>query len=611
MNAILEGHDTLALLPTGGGKSVCFQVPAMMLDGICIVVTPLIALMKDQVEHLKRRGIDAAAIHSGMSRHEIDICLDNCIHGRVKFLYIAPERIQTEMFQVRVAQMKVALLAVDEAHCISQWGYDFRPSYLKIALIRELKPQVPVVALTATATRAVSEDIIAKLLFRDSYKVFSKTFARDNLSFVVRPTENKEKKLFEILQKIKGSAIIYVRSRKATQEMARRLEQRGIKASYYHAGLDHESRAKRQEEWIKNKTRVMVSTNAFGMGIDKPDVRVVIHTDLPENIESYYQEAGRAGRDGQRSYAVVLYHEADIITLKTKIAQTHPSIDFLKKLYQALANYYQLAVGSGYGESYDFDLHIFAERFGLQAADVYNALKRLEEEGVIQFNESFYSPSHLHFLVDAIKLYEFQIAHAPFDALIKMLLRLYGGELYAGFVRISEAYLARALQVSPEEVQKSLTHLHALNIMLYQPVKDKPQITFLTPRQDADHLVLDANRLEERKQLSISRMEAMINFVSTSHRCRMQMIQEYFDEDPERECGICDVCIGKRKNANSNVLKSIQEEVLTILSGKVLSIEEVEQILNPRNHELFVDAVREMVEEGVLVYDHTWRLKRT
>src|SRR5688572_22872790 len=408
--------------------------------------------MKDQVEQLKQREINAAAVHAAMSRFEVDILLNNCIYGSVKFLYVSPERLQTELFIARVKQMKTGLIAVDEAHCISQWGYDFRPPYLQIAALREIKPDVPVIALTATATAQVRDDIMEKLLFHEGAGVFQKSFARENLSFVVRKTDNKDKKLLEILQKVNGSAIIYVRSRKVTEQVAGWLNKKNIKASFYHAGLSFEDRTKRQDEWINNETRVMVATNAFGMGIDKPDVRIVIHLDLPENLEAYYQEAGRAGRDGKRSYTVVLYQDADVINLKQKFEQSQPSIEFLKKIYQSLANFYQLALGSAEGESFDFEVFEFSERFKYNPVEVYNALKKLEEEGLIQFNESFYSPSTLHFVVDHTRLYEFQVANAKFDELLKMLLRLYGGELFSNFVRISEGNIARALKISRSEV---------------------------------------------------------------------------------------------------------------------------------------------------------------
>ena len=609
VRSVLDGHDTLALLPTGGGKSICFQVPALIREGICIVITPLIALMKDQVEQLKKRGIEAVAIHSGMKRHEIDLYLNNSIFGNIRFLYVSPERLQTEIFIERVKQMKVGLISVDEAHCISQWGYDFRPPYLQITSLRDLKPDVPIIALTASATAQVQQDIMDKLAFRKPACVFRKSFARDNLSFVVRKTENKEKKLLEILQKVNGTAIIYVRSRKATKDVAKILSRRNLSASYYHAGLSFEDRAKRQEEWISGKTRVMVATNAFGMGIDKADVRIVIHLDIPENPESYYQEAGRAGRDGHRSYAAILYQEADITNIRHKVEQSLPSIEYIRKIYQCLANFYQLATGSAEGESYDFELHKFSERFALNPIEVYSALKKLEEEGIIQFNESFYSPSTLHIQVDHATLYQFQVAHAKFDEPLKMLMRLYGGELFSGFVRISESYIANAFKVSLQEVTSILKHLHELGVVLYTPVRDQPQITFVIPRQDADHLPLNIKRMEERRKLIMGKLEAMVEYVSTAHRCRMQMIQEYFNEVTLKECNICDVCIVKRKTENSNTYELLKREILNTLKTQVLAVEKLEEILAPKESEIFVDVVREMVDEGVIEYDKVWRLQ--
>jgi ATP-dependent DNA helicase RecQ len=608
INTVLEGKDTLALLPTGGGKSVCFQVPAMLKEGLCVVITPLIALMKDQVEQLKRRGIEAIAIHSGMSRQQIDILLNNAIYGSVKFLYVSPERLLTEIFVVRVRQMNVGFIAVDEAHCISQWGYDFRPAYLQIASLRELIPTATMIALTATATTVVRDDIIQKLAFRKPWAVFQASFARDNVSFVVRKTENKEKKLLEILQKIKGSAIIYVRSRKATQEIAEWLTKKKISASFYHAGLGFEERTRKQDAWIKNASRVMVATNAFGMGIDKPDVRVVVHVDLPENIESYYQEAGRAGRDGHRAYAVMIYHDGDVLNTRAKVEQGHPDRDVLVKVYQALANYYQLAIGSGEGQSFDFDLVNFSERFHFHSTEVYAAMKKLEEEGVIQFNESFYSPSTLHLSLDKGKLYEFQVANAKFDGLLKMLMRLYGGEILSGFAKISESYLARGLNESLQTVVKALRHLDELRVLIYQPVKDQPQVTFVLPRQDADRLPLDLKRMADRKKLVFEKLNAMIAYVSGSQRCRMQMIQDYFGEVSQETCGICDVCIERRKKDNAHAFEDLKEEILHILKQKSMTVEQVEEQIAPDNPELFVDVVREMIDEGLLEYDDAWKL---
>lgn len=609
IDSVVAGHDTLALLPTGGGKSICFQVPGLQLEGLCIVISPLIALMKDQVENLKSRGIHAVAIHSAMSREEIDIHLNNCIYGDVKFLYLSPERLHTEIFIERVKQMNVGLIAVDEAHCISQWGYDFRPSYLQIAKLRDLLPAVRMIALTASATPQVKDDIVDKLRFKKGFQVYQKTFARENLSFVVRKTENKDRKLMEVLQKVPGPVIIYSRSRKGTQELAGELNKKGVSATFYHAGLTFEQRTDHQEQWIKNKKRVMVATNAFGMGIDKPDVRIVAHLDLPENLESYYQEAGRAGRDGKQAYAVVIYHDADVATLQTKTKQSQPSVIVLKKTYQALANFYQLAMGSGEGESFDFELYDFCDRFALQPTLTYNALRKLEEEGLIEFNESFYSPSVVHISMDKARLYEFQVANEQFDPLIKMLLRLYGGQLYNDFTKISEPYLAKGLKIKTSELIGALRHLHELKIIVYKPAKEKPQITFVLPRQDAEKLPLDVKRLEERKALIESKMKAMSTYVTSVHRCRMHMIQEYFGEETFQTCGKCDVCIEQKRKENTVQLQSLRGEILTLVKSKLYTIDQLEERIAPSDTQLFIDLVREMVDEGELEYDKVWRLK--
>ncbi len=608
IHSILEGKDTVALLPTGGGKSICFQVPAMMLDGVCVVVTPLIALMKDQVEQLHKRNISAVAIYSGMAWREIDMYLDNCVHGQTKFLYVSPERLKTEVFVERFKRMNVSLIAVDEAHCISQWGYDFRPPYLEIGNLRLLKAEVPIVALTATATPTVLADIQEKLSFKKEHSVFQMSFARDNLSFVVRKSERKEKKLLEVVQAVQGSAIVYVRSRKLAQELATYFEKNKISATYYHAGLSFKQRNETQDNWVKGKVRIMTATNAFGMGIDKPDVRLVVHFDLPENIESYYQEAGRAGRDGKRSYATILYEEADLELLKTRVQQSHPDIDFLKRIYQGLANYYQLAKGAGLGESFDFEVHDFADRFSFHPGEVYPALARLQEEGLIQFNDSYYSPSQLHWRMTKPQLYEFQIANINFEPLIKTLLRLYGGELFSGFAAISETYLANALSMKVEQLIKLLKHLDELKVIRYTPVKDQAQLTFLTERHDAGSLPIDHKRLQERKALAISKMEAVTDYATQSVQCRMQKIQDYFGEDTSILCGICDVCIQNKKLDQEKIIADIRSEVLHLLAESPLTVDKLEETIAPRQHEVFVDVIRMLVDESKIRYDEFWVL---
>jgi ATP-dependent DNA helicase RecQ len=609
IGSILSKQDTLALLPTGGGKSVCFQVPAIAMEGMCLVVSPLIALMKDQVEGLKKKGIEAVAVHAGLTRYEIDLYLNNCMQGGVKFLYLSPERIHTEMFQERVKNMPISLLAVDEAHCISQWGYDFRPAYLHIRQLREVLPQVPIMALTATATKKVRDDIIEKLSFRPDHKIYQQSFARDNLSFVIRKSENKEKKLLEILQKVQGSVIIYARSRKTTEDLAYWLVKKNISATYYHAGLSFLQRTSNQDAWLKGHHRVVVATNAFGMGIDKADVRIVIHLDLPDNLESYYQEAGRAGRDGLRAYAAVIFHDRDIRSLQTKFIQSHPQLDYLKQVYQALSNYYQLAIGSGEGESFDFDLHAFTERFSFQALEVYAALKKLEGEGLLEFNESFYSPSTMHISMDKGRLYEFQVANERFDPVIKMILRLYGGALFTEFVKISEAYLAKALKITSDELISLLQHLHNMKVIIYNPVKDRPQVTFMMPRQDATRLPIDVVRLKERRNLDEEKMNAMIEFVTSSHRCRMEMVLDYFDEDVYQPCGKCDVCIANKKQENKSEIETLQKEIINLIKQQSCTVEQLEEKINPRDTELFVDVIRDLVDGGDLEYDEVWKLR--
>jgi ATP-dependent DNA helicase RecQ len=609
ISASLEGKDVLAILPTGAGKSVCFQVTSLMKDGLCVVVTPLIALMQDQVQQLKRKGIPAIAIHSGMNRTEIDIALDNCVYGKEKFLYVSPERLQTEIFRERFKKMKVNLIAIDEAHCISQWGYDFRPPYLKIAELREFRPEVPFMALTASATKHVRDDITANLELKTP-EYFQKSFARENLSFVVRKTETKEKQLLDILRKVPGPAIVYVRSRKATETTAKFLERNKINSIFYHAGLTTEERSGRQQDWIGNQKRVMVATNAFGMGINKADVRTVIHLDLPENMEAYYQEAGRAGRDGRRSYATIIYHESDLIALRHKVELSQPDLSELKKTYQALANYYQLALGAGSGEAFDFDLDIFCNRFNLKQAIVYPVLKKLEEFGLILLNEGFHRPSRIHFQIDKKKIYAFQVANALFDPLIKTLMRLYGAELFSDFMVISENHVASSLRISVEEVKKELRRLHELQLLIYEAASDDPQIVFVIPRQDADRLPIDKKEFESRRKLHFDKMDTMIGYAEQTHRCRMQIIQEYFDEITYETCGVCDVCISKKKKDDSVTLKDYFEQINYLLGQKPMTVDELEVAVAAKDKELFIEAVRELVDAGTIFYDDVWVLRK-
>lgn len=580
-----------------------------MKEGVCVVITPLIALMQDQVEQLKKRGIGAAAVHSGMNRSEIDIVLDNCVYGKQKFLYVSPERLQTEMFRERFKKMNVNLVAVDEAHCISQWGYDFRPPYLLIAQLREVNPAVPFMAVTASATPAVRDDIIANLKLK-SPALFQKSFARDNLSLVVRKTETKEKQLLNILRKVPGSAIVYVRSRKTTESTAKFLTRNKINSIFYHAGLNTEERTSRQQDWINNDVRVMVATNAFGMGINKADVRAVVHLDLPENMESYYQEAGRAGRDGKRSYATIVYHESDAVALRHKTELAQPDLGELKKTYQALANFYQLAIGAGTSDAFNFDLDIFCSRFNFKQASVYPVLKKLEEFGLILLNEGFHRPSRLHFQVEKAKLYEFQVANENVDPLIKTLMRSYGAELFSDFVTIAEGHVAKTLKISKEEVKRELERLQTQQILIYEPASDEPQIVFVLPRQDAERLPIDKKDFERRRKLHFDKMDAMLDYANQENRCRMQVIQEYFGEITYDTCGICDVCIGKKKKDSSAAMKDYCDQIHYLLKQKPMSIDELEAAVAARDKELFIEVVRELVEAGSIFYDEVWMLHK-
>lgn len=544
IQSVLLGRDTLALLPTGGGKSVCFQVPALAKDGICLVISPLIALMKDQVENLVAKGIEAVSIVSGMSKREVDIALDNCIYGNVKFLYLSPERLLSELVQERVSYMKVNLIAVDEAHCISQWGYDFRPPYLHIADLRQIHPHVPVLALTATATADVREDIQDKLLFKQR-NVFTKSFERKNISYVVQHQENKMQRMLDVVRGVKGSGIVYVRSRKETFDIAQVLNQNGYSADYYHAGLEAEQRSKKQENWKANQTRIMVATNAFGMGIDKPDVRFVIHKDLPESLEAYYQEAGRAGRDEQKAYAVLLYNQADRFKLERKFELNFPTVDEIKKVYHNLGSYYQLAYGAGAGVSFDLDLGSFCAKYQLDAIKTLNSLKFLERNDYVSFTESVFLPSRFRFLVMNEELYHFQIQNMGWDPFIKTLLRSYGGS-FENYVSIREFDLATRMNTSVQQVIEGLNQLQQMGLLNYLPQTDKPQVTFLNARLDIKEVTIDKRYIEQRKQIFKQKMDAVFHYAEARF-CRSCMLLSYFDEPDARKCGVCDICLEEKE----------------------------------------------------------------
>lgn len=598
--SVLEGKDTLALLPTGGGKSICFQVPALAKEGICLVISPLIALMKDQVDNLKKRRILAAAIYSGMGKREIDTILDNCIYGNYKFLYVSPERLKTEIFIERFKKMKVNLIAVDEAHCISQWGYDFRPPYLEIAEIRTHHPAVPCLALTASATLMVKQDIIDKLKLQKP-SVFVRSFTRKNLSYAVRMAENKLEKAIEILRKIPGSTIVYVRSRKGTKEIANTLQQMGISATFYHAGLDNASREERQATWKANKVRVMVATNAFGMGIDKPDVRMVIHIDIPENLENYYQEAGRAGRDEKKAYAVLLTNKQDLEVLDERAQKAYPPIEYLRRVYQSLANHYRMAVGSGEMASFDFDLPQFADQYKLEPVTTYNALKVLQENDFVELSESFFAPSTIHFLVNQSKLYEFQISNEKLDPLIKTLLRTFGGELFVEYISIQESKLAKYAGIPESELVKQLKYLDQVGILAYHPRKDTPQITFLTPRYDAGKLPLDVAWIESRKKNHLDKAKAIQDYVANLVLCRSLQIAAYFGEENDKACGICDVCLSK-KSKTALQQEKIRKRILeTLGTGKVFTLHNVSEVCGIKPDPLIGTLLRELEDEGIVV----------
>ena len=568
IESVAAGKDTLGLMPTGGGKSITFQVVSLSKPGMCLVVTPLIALMKDQVENLNKKGIKALAIHSGMSKREIKITLDNAAWGDYKFLYVSPERLNSENFLTRLKQMDINLLTVDEAHCISQWGYDFRPSYLNIAEVRKEMPGVPVLALTATATPKVADDIQEKLMFKEK-NLLKMSFQRENLNYLVRQVEDKNGYLLKTLDKVKGSGVIYVRSRKHTREIADELRKNRISADYYHAGLSHLVRNKRQDDWLKGDTRVIVATNAFGMGIDKHDVRFVIHIDPPDSLEAYYQEAGRAGRDGKRSAAVLLFNNADKVKLKKHISTAFPELANIKRIYEALCNYFQVAVGFGKGQTHEFHLQLFAQAYKFQQAMVYNSLKILQREGYLEFTEEVDNPSRVAFIVSRDELYKFQVANAVYDDFIKLILRSYTG-LFSGYVAIDEELLGKRAGLDQDQVYNFLKHLRKSNVIDYVPRSQSPFIYFGRERIAIDRLKISKENYDTRKQDFSDRIHAVIHYSTASDTCRSQILLNYFGEDDAAPCGTCDVCQNMdRLEVSTFEFKDIGKRIQQILSKPI------------------------------------------
>jgi ATP-dependent DNA helicase RecQ len=593
INAVLEGRDTLALMPTGGGKSLCFQVPALMREGVCLVISPLIALMKDQVENLRARGIPALAIYSGMTKREVENALDHCTYGKVKFLYVSPERLLNEHFRIRLQYIPLSLLAIDEAHCISEWGYDFRPAYLQIHQLRLLKPDVPVLALTATATAPVIVDIQEKLGF-SKHNVFKKSFQRPNLTYVVREEEDKLGLTVRVLRKYLGSGIIYVRNRRETQDLARYLLKEGISADFYHAGLPSEERSRKQEAWKNNLTRIMVATNAFGMGIDKPDVRVVMHLELPDSLEAYYQEAGRGGRDQKRAHAVLLFQKHDLQKAMRKWEISFPSIDQIKAVYHHLGNYYQLAYGAGEYLTFDFDIIAFCERYTLDVLSTFNALGFLEKDGWLSVTETVFLPSKIHFLLDASSLYAYQVANSAHDPLIKLILRTYGGT-FDHFIGIQETLLSKKLGVSTEEVRQALQLMHQREVLIYVPQTDQPQLQFLRPRADAQHLYIDPQHYYSRKQVKKAQLDAVLDYVQVS-KCRSQQLLAYFDEKDAPACGVCDVCMSKTTPDQRVWQNALQQ----LLAQGPMSLKEVVDRLPEGSVEQKIEWLRACLDRGWL-----------
>ena len=605
IRSVLDGKDTIALMPTGGGKSLTYQVSGLAMEGVCLVVTPLIALMKDQVEDLKNRGIPAEAIYTGMRRDRVESIINKCIYDTVKFLYVSPERLYSERFREKLRLMNVCLITVDEAHCISQWGYDFRPPYLRIAEVREFFPGVATLALTATATPEVVEDIQKQLHF-STPNVLSKSFRRENISYVIRDTEAKPLELFNILSKVQGGAIVYVRTRLKASSIAAFLNKSGIKSDFYHAGLSSAQRARRQEAWKSGKVPVVVATNAFGMGIDKADVRVVVHYDVPDSPEAYFQEAGRAGRDGKRAYAVLLSSRAALGGLQKRIDDAFPPKDYILRVYEALANYYQLGEGEGQGRAFEFNLKLFARNFKLNEARVMSAISILEVAGFLGYTTDINSRSRVMFTVLRDRLYEFETGDPLLERLMVLLMRNYAG-IFVQDAYVDEGFLADQLDVTRKVLYDAFISLAKRKIIRYVPGDVKPYIVYYQPRLPLSYITLGREAYENRKELFVTKIGAMARYIRDDETCRQLLLMEYFGQKEEKPCGICDVCIGKKKRLHREERKSLEEQILQVLAKQNTNIRELVRQLG-EDEEVVIGQVRKLLDEGKIQYVSTLEL---